>query len=67
VIERTDAVRAEQVRVLTAAADRLDALADTAELMDDTDAAFSWRAEASLCRMDAMALLDRPSDPSTAA
>jgi hypothetical protein len=40
------------------AADRLDALADTAELMGDEDAAAQWRARAWELRMNAMRLLD---------
>ncbi len=43
---------------LMSAADRLEALADTAELMGDDDNAALFRAEASQQRLRAMALLD---------
>jgi len=43
---------------LCSAADRLDSLAEIAELMDDRDTAASLRAEASGRRMQAMDLLD---------
>jgi len=43
---------------LCAAAERLDSLADIAELMGDSDTAASLRAEASGRRMHAMELLD---------
>jgi hypothetical protein len=47
------------VRELEKAADRLDALADTAELMGDDDGATRFRADAARQRLHAMALLDR--------
>jgi hypothetical protein len=53
-----DECRARSVRELEIAADRLDSLADTAELMGDDDGAASFRAEASQQRLRAMALLD---------
>ena len=40
------------------AADRMDAVADTADLMGDVDGAIMWRARASNLRLDAMDLLD---------
>ncbi len=43
---------------LARAADRLDALADTAELMGDDPGAARWRAQATSRRLRAMALLD---------
>jgi hypothetical protein len=43
---------------LASAADRLDALADTAELMGDEAGADRFRERASSCRMRAMKLLD---------
>lgn len=43
---------------LTRLADRLDALADTAELMGDVDGAARLRAQATGRRLRAMALLD---------
>ncbi len=42
----------------TATADRLDGLADVAELMDDTDGALRLRRQASELRVAAMRLLD---------
>lgn len=39
-------------------AERLDALADAAELMDDADGASRYRRQAVSCRMRGMALLD---------
>jgi hypothetical protein len=47
------------LRELAAVADRLEALADTAELMGDDDGADRFRAAASRQRLRAMALLDR--------
>jgi hypothetical protein len=44
---------------LVSAADRLEALADTAELMGDDDGAARFLAGASRRRLQAMALLDR--------
>lgn len=46
------------VQELSAAADRFESLADTAELMGDDDGAARFRAEASTHRLRAMALLD---------
>jgi hypothetical protein len=46
------------VPALTRAADRLDDLADTAELMGDADGADRLRSEARANRMHAMDLLD---------
>lgn len=46
------------LRELVVAADRLEALADTAELMGDDDGAARFRAAASRQRLRAMALLD---------
>jgi hypothetical protein len=46
------------VSALTRSADRLDDLADTAELMGDADSAASYREQAVDCRMRAMTLLD---------
>jgi hypothetical protein len=54
-----DESRERSLRELESAADRLDALADTAELRDDDDGASRFRSEASKCRLRAMALLDR--------
>jgi hypothetical protein len=47
------------VSALTSAADRLDSLADIAELMDDADTANGFRVEAWIRRLQAMELLDR--------
>ena len=47
-----------EVLALSRAADRLDSLADTAELMGDCDGAARWRTEAWSRRLEAMALLD---------
>ena len=46
------------VAELTAAADRLDDLADVAELMGDDAGALRFRRQGSDCRARAMALLD---------
>ncbi len=43
---------------LARAADRLDALAEVAELMDDEATARRFRHEGERCRMQAMTLLD---------
>ncbi|MDD9369762.1 MAG: hypothetical protein PV358_06595 [Acidimicrobiales bacterium] len=56
--ERAWSVR-ESVREMEMAADRLDALADTAELMGDDDGATRFRAGAAHQRLCAMRLLDR--------
>jgi hypothetical protein len=53
-----DEARERALRQLTAVADRLESLADTAELMGDDDGAARFRAEASQRRLRAMALLD---------
>jgi hypothetical protein len=47
-----------EVRVLQAIAERLDALADTAELMGDLSGEARWREQAAGRRMQALALLD---------
>ena len=54
----TDPLPRSAVPALTRAADRLDELADTAELMGDPDGAARLRGEARAHRMEAMALLD---------
>lgn len=48
----------DDVPALTLAADRLDALADTAELMGDEAGSARLRAEAQTRRLQAMELLD---------
>lgn len=48
---------------LTAAADRLDGLAETAELMGDLDGAGRLRDAASRARLRAMTLLDESRPP----
>jgi hypothetical protein len=53
-----DDLQRRDIRVLVRAADRLDALADTAELMGDGGGAVRLRAAASNHRLQAMALLD---------
>jgi hypothetical protein len=53
-----DERRERFLRELVSAADRLEALADTAELMGDDDSAARFRADASTQRLRAMALLD---------
>jgi hypothetical protein len=53
-----DERRERSLRELVRAADRLEAMADTAELMGDDDGAARFRAEASRQRLRAMALLD---------
>jgi hypothetical protein len=53
-----DEFRRRDVRVLVRAADRLDSLAETAELMGDGSGADRLRTEASSRRLQAMALLD---------
>ena len=50
--------RERSVQELMRAADRLDSLADTAELMGDEDGAARFRTGASRQRVQAMALLD---------
>lgn len=47
------------VAEIVAAADRLDALAEIAELMGDDDGAVRLRTQGSRCREQAMRLLDR--------
>jgi hypothetical protein len=47
------------VTELAKAADRFDALAEIAELMDDDDGAARFRERAAHCRAEAMRLLDR--------
>ena len=44
-------------------ADRLDNLAEVAELMDDADGASRFRAAGARCRDQAMSLLDEGSEP----
>lgn len=46
------------VRLLVRTAERLDSLADTAELMGDSDGAAQFRAAAASRRLQAMTLLD---------
>jgi hypothetical protein len=53
-----DESRSRDVLALTSTADRLDALAETAELMGDEAGACRFRERASACRMRAMQLLD---------
>jgi hypothetical protein len=53
-----DERRERSLRELVRVTDRLEALADTAELMGDDDVAARFRAEASRQRLRAMALLD---------
>ena len=53
-----DSARTDVPAVGTAAADRLDALADIAELMGDDAGAEALRARASHVRLHAMSLLD---------
>ncbi len=50
--------RREAARTLSGTADRLDELADVAELMGDEPTALALRGDASRCRDRAMALLD---------
>ena len=50
--------RRRAVRALTATAERLDELADVAELMGDDATAAGFRGDAARCRDRAMALLD---------
>ena len=60
-----DDERGEQfLRELMRAADRLEALAETAELMGDEDGAARFRTAASRQRLRAMALLDHSPNPS---
>lgn len=54
----TDRLPPTAIPALTRAADRLDELADTAELMGDVDGAARLRGEAGANRMRAMELLD---------
>jgi hypothetical protein len=54
-----DEPRQQFQRELVEVADRLDALADTADLMGDDDGAARFRGEATRLRLQAMALLDR--------
>ena len=51
--------RERSLRKFVGAADRLESLADTAELMGDDDGAARFRAAASEQRFRAMALLDQ--------
>jgi hypothetical protein len=53
-----DEHRDRSLNQLVSAADRYEALADTAELMGDDEGAARFRAEASWRRLRAMALLD---------
>jgi hypothetical protein len=43
---------------VTRAADRMDAMADIADLMGDVDGAIMWHARASNLRLDALHLID---------
>lgn len=54
----TDPLPRSAVPALTRAADRLDELADTADLMGDVEGATRLRGEARANRMQAMDLLD---------
>lgn len=54
----TDRLPPSAVPALVRAADRLDELADTAELMGDSEGATRFRGEARANRMQAMELLD---------
>lgn len=54
------------VRELARTADRLESLADTAELMGDEAGAARFRSGASQCRLQAMALLDGEDPPGPA-
>ena len=58
----TEEPAAAAVRRLTESADRLDDLAEVAELMGDDDGSSRWRERAAARRHDALGLLD-PSDP----
>ena len=51
------AARVAHVAALAAVADRLDGLADAAELVGDVAGAEGWREKASTRRLQAMALL----------
>jgi hypothetical protein len=53
-----DEEQQQALEELSTRADRLDALADTAALMGDDDAAARWRSAASGLRLHAMRLLD---------
>ena len=53
-----DESQSRDLRVLARTADRLDALADAADLMGDDDGADRLRDLASTCRLRAMTLLD---------
>jgi hypothetical protein len=53
-----DADARQKLSVVTATADRLDALAETAELMEDVDAAARLRDQAASLRMQGMEMLD---------
>jgi hypothetical protein len=50
--------RQRSLQELLSAADRLEELADTAEIMGDHDGAVRFRARATQRRLEAMALLD---------
>ncbi len=50
--------RRREAQTLTDAAERLDELADVAELMGDDPTALRYRGDAARCRDRAMALLD---------
>jgi hypothetical protein len=54
------------VQELARTADRLESLADTAELMGDEAGAARFRSGASQCRLQAMALLDGDGPPGPA-
>jgi hypothetical protein len=54
-----DGPATSELRALEAVADRLDALAEVAQLMGDVDGAARMREQAAGRRMQALALLDR--------
>jgi hypothetical protein len=54
----SDERRASDARALAAVADRLDELADVAQLMGDAEGEARWRERASRRRLQALTLLD---------